>query len=239
MARNDEHHTRYTTSPLITPGDIASAASETAAPAAARRRTSLPSHLGPWPLKRSLSEDDCGHISLDAWTAESNTVGHRPGLAEVLASIDEECRMVDRALKIEAALRDEVGGPDERTLCDEKAHVSENAAKALTILLAVAAIVIFVSAPVLTFVFAQDAWGGIVLPAEAASKAVLGVLLTIVAMAVGMVLAGAIAADLAVNKGRILMTGRSVAMAGGAAFTLGVLLTGWVLAWVLSLVSHA
>ena len=146
--------------------------------------------------------------------------------------------MVDRELINNAIPWEEEQGSDERTLCEEKAQVDERVVKALTILLALATIAIFVSAPVLTFIFARAAWGGIVLRAEAAAKTVFGVLLAVLAMAVGVVLACAVAGAVVANKGRVLVTDKNAAIIGAAAFTSGAILTGWVLAWVLPVVTH-
>lgn len=241
MARENSPTKATARWPFFTTSNRTSASSKTTSSTAARHRASMFSHLGPWPLKRSLSEHDCGYAYTDAVALahESHDTATRPNLAEVLARIDEECKAVDRALQIEAAYRNKFEESDERTLCGEKPQINERAAKALTILLAMAATVIFVSAPVMTFVFAQAAWGGIVLHNEAPSKAALGVLLAILAMAMGVVLAGAAAGAVAANKGRALLTSKNVGTTVVAGFTIGAVLTGWVLGWVLPLVSHA
>lgn len=233
--------TRWPSMSFITTSNKTSPASNTTASTAARHRVSVLSHLGPWPLKRSFSEHDCGYTYPDAVTPgdEAHTTQTHPTLAEVLAKIDEECKAVDRALEVEAAYRNKFEESDEQTLCEEKLQVNERAVKALTILLAAAAIPIFVSAPVVTFVFAQTARGGIVLQKEAASKAALGVILAILAMAIGMVSAGAIAGAVAAHKGQILLTGKTVGMIVAVGFMIGAVLTGWVLAWILPLTSHA
>lgn len=118
--------------PLLTTSDREFAVSRTTASSAAHRRAAVLSHLGPWPLKRSLSEDNCGYASADG---DFNITEHQPGLAEVLDRIDVECKMVDRELNV-GAMPLEAEESDERTLCEEETRVNERARQGLTIVLA-------------------------------------------------------------------------------------------------------
>ncbi|ETN39282.1 uncharacterized protein HMPREF1541_05505 [Cyphellophora europaea CBS 101466] len=250
MPPTDEHinyTTQWVTIPLITASDNAATLPQAVSPT--HRRSSLPTHLGPWPLKRSLSEDDCVRItpvappSTDHSTAVKVHPGdHRPSLASVLARIDEECQTVDRALKIEAALRSGFTGADDRVSrkqADGNADVNQKLGNALMIILAASAVCIFISAPVLTAAFAPAVKGKIMLPAEAAPKSIFGLLLGVLAMAVGMVIAIAFAALLAVCKGWKLLAIRNAVTTGATTAVAGSALTAWVLVWVLPIVSHA
>lgn len=163
-------------------------------------------------------------------------------LVSVLNSIDEECRVIDQALKLETSILGSANDSEQQPVSRENDKTMRDrqlTAAIFLVVLAVGVVAMFVSVPILTFVFAQPGWGGIRLPAEAPSRVAFGICLGVLCLPAGMVWPIAIAGVMSANKGWPVLTRKNAAIVGGSSVGMGVLLTGWVLAWVLPLVKQA
>ena len=163
-------------------------------------------------------------------------------LASVLSSIDEECKTIDQALRLETSILGSPGDSEQQTAygeTDKSIRDRQLAASIFLVILAIGVVAMIVSVPVFTFVFAQPSWGGIQLPAEAPSRTAFGAVLGVICMPTGMVWPIAIAGVMSAKKGWPVLTRKNAAIVGASSIATGAILTGWVLAWVLPLVKHA
>jgi hypothetical protein len=237
--------TQWVRIPLITP-ETREAAAMSSSHTSIRRRSTLPNRLGPWPLKRAFSED-CSIVESKMTVTISETAGsyersRAASLASVLNSIDEECKTVDRALKLgfvnESRLADSEQQLSTRRTC-RSTRDRERVAFVFMVMLAIEALVMVASVPVLTFVLAQLKRGGMQLPVEGPSRIAFGVCLGVLCMATGIVWPIAVAGVVSAKRGWPVLTRKNAAITFGSAAAMGALLTCWVLALVLPLVKHA
>jgi hypothetical protein len=229
MSSEDNHikySTRWVTIPLIT-ADDADANNTGTEPTSTRRHAALPSRLGPWPLKRSLSEAD--------WIVEKKpdtfdlgpAKNPRPTLATVLGDIEEECKKVDAALmELEAAVADSSRDTEMQSIPEvrrEGKRMSVGVARALFLLLWLFPLLLMVS----EMLFVRGDWGSIRLPASGTARVVLGGLLAIPTFLTGVVYAVVIIIFGWVQDTWKLSTGRSRALAAAAAIISRIAFAGW------------
>ena len=202
------------------------------------RRRSLPSRLGPWPLKRTRSEADRGNVPLSLNMDEPS---EKVNLKTVLAKLDEECATIDKILIQDAQGKTIVDSFVEKENSGRREHsVDRTACTLLGSFLFFAVIMTFVATPLLTFTFANADWGRIYLDQHTPSKVIFVVLLSVPAISVGFVFAMAIWTWMAIRNGwQILVRRRDAALMVGLSLFIGVAFDVWVLAWVLPLVDHS
>ena len=202
------------------------------------RRRSLPNRLGPWPIKRSRSEADGTTIQS---SYQRDDLDEKGDLRAVLRRVDEECAAIDKILV----------GDDHRTAASEAGYANQSLWKSrsretnrttcyiLAVLMGLAFTLVFISMPIMTFTFVNQASGAVYLEANAPSRLVFGVIVSLPIVAVGFSFSMATAALMSIRYGWNL-TGRprNAALAVAAGLGVGGSLDVWTLFWLMPLVIH-
>jgi hypothetical protein len=209
------------------------------------RRRSLPNRLGPWPIKRSRSEAGWDS-SPDTHSTDEPT--ERLDLKTVLTRLDEECAAIDKVLLNQDADGNTIVASTASTIQDEEKHndtrekpsTSKATGTLLGALLALSFAGVFISAPLLTFVFAGGEQGRIILPSQAPSKTAFAAMLAVPITLIGFVFALATMEFLYLRNNWNLFRRRRhlvlLVLLGGF---WGAFLDMWVLVWLMPLVRHA
>jgi hypothetical protein len=201
------------------------------------RQRSLPNRLGPWPLKRTRSEADWDNVPLNDLAEEST---EKINLRTVLTRLDEECAAIDKVLIRDADGKTLVGteSPQEKDHA-RKPHVNQVACRIMGVFMAVAMILVFISTPLMTFIFADADEGKIYLHENAPSKTGFALMLSIPVILVGSIFGVAMISVVSHKRGwnPLRTTSEAVILVVGG-LVVGGVLDAWVLAWLLPLVGH-
>ena len=163
-------------------------------------------------------------------------------LRAVLRKVDEECAAIDRVLIGKEAAQDDKRRDGKRGSCwRSRRFESSNrmACNILAVFMGLAITVVFGSTPIITFTFANTAWGKIHLDANAPSKTVLAVVLCFTTTAVGFGFAMAATALMCLKYRLDLLCRLAHAiLAVFVSLCFGALLSIWVLVWLIPLIAH-
>jgi hypothetical protein len=201
------------------------------------RRRSLLNRLGPWPLKRARSEADTDTGPLATPTDEFT---EKINLKTVLTRLDEECAAIDKVLIRDSVDKTLLGAESLQEMGPtNKPVIAEAACNVIRVFMVLAVMLICISTPLMTSMFAGQDRGKIYLAEKAPSKIALAAMLSLPAVSVGF-LFGVAVVSLALHE-RGWNPFRTTSEAIGAVvfgLVVGATLDVWVLAWLMPLVEH-